>query len=128
MGKEKIKTGTTFPLTYAYQFLTDKGFQDLVDDIRKSQETYKSYTSGLRRAKIVNLLNENNLLDEFIKQYWEFGLSQKGINKIKRLNRLYDSFISDAEDGEEDEEETVEGSSFAYEEDLKNANSTRKCN
>jgi len=60
------------------------------------------------------------LLDTFINGYWPFGLTSKGINKVNQLRRLYDSFINDNDGDEEDEEESMEGSSFAYEEDLKN--------
>jgi len=115
-----ISTGTTFPLMYAYQFLSDNGYDDLAKEIKTSKEQYGSYKSGLRRAKVVHFLDENNLLDAFINKYWEFGLTKKGINKINRLRKLYIAFTNDNSEDEEDEEEIIGGSSFAYEEDLKN--------
>lgn len=110
-----------FPLRYAYQFLSDKGYGDKVNEIRNSKDIYKSYTSTLRRAKIIHLFDETELLDEFINQFWPAGLTKKGENRLSHLRRLYDSFINySGDEEEEEEEESIEGTSFAYEEDLKN--------
>lgn len=68
----------------------------------------------------MHLLDETNLLDKLIEQHWSNGLTVKGKSIIKRLHRLYDLFTNVTEDDEEEEEEFVEGTSFAYEEDLKN--------
>jgi len=115
---EDIAEFQRFPLRYAYKFLSEKGFDDKVTEIRNSKDNHKSYTSTLRRAKTIHLLDETKLLDEFINQFWSAGTTKKGVNQLNRLRRLYDSFVNNSE--EEEEEEAVEGTSFAYEEDLKN--------
>lgn len=108
------------PLKLAYAFLSDRGFGTKVEEIRQSKEQYKSYTSSLRRGKIVDLLQANHLLAEFIEQHWPFGKTEKGRRKIQRYRRIYDSFLTEKEkDEQEEEDEKIEETSFAYEEDLR---------
>lgn len=76
---EDITEFDRFPLRYAYKYLSDKGFDDQVTEIRNSKDIYKSYTSTLRRAKIIHLFDENEVLDEFINQFWPAGLTKKEI-------------------------------------------------
>ena len=70
---EDITEFQRFPLRYAYAFLSEKGFDDKVTEIRNSKDTHKSYSSTLRRAKIIHLFDETKLLDEFINQFWYWG-------------------------------------------------------
>lgn len=120
MKDEDIDIFERLPLRYAYEFLDKKGFSEKADEIRTSRDRYKSYTSTLRRAKLVKFLESKNLLDEFIEKYWPSGKTEKGQSQLKGLGRIFDSFISSAEIEEEEDEEETEGTSFAYEEDLKN--------
>ena len=120
MESEEIESFDRLPLRYAYQFLTEKGYSEKADEIRSSKDKFKSYTSTLRRAKLINFLDEKGLLDEFIEKYWINGKTPKGQNQIKGLRRLYDSYLNDSDMDEDEAEEEVEGTSFAYEEDLKN--------
>lgn len=120
MESEEIEAFDRLPLRYAYQFLNEKGYSEKADEISLSRDRFKSYTSTLRRAKIVNFLDEKGLLEEFIDEYWQNGNTLKGQNQIKGLKRLYESYLNGSDTEEEEAEEETEGTSFAYEEDLKN--------
>ncbi len=116
---EKIDELEGLPLRFAYEFLGQKGFGNEANEIRQSKDSYKSYTSTLRRGKVLELLEKNNLLEEFIDKYWPFGKSEKGKKKAQRYKRIYNLFLNSDRTEEEDEEERIEGTSFAYEEDLR---------
>ena len=79
---EKIDERETLPLRLAYEFLTQEGFQNQASEIRQSKDRYKSYTSTLRRGKILELLERNNLPEEFIDKYWPFGKTENGKRKV----------------------------------------------
>jgi hypothetical protein len=68
VDKNEESEGITF-LRDAYEYLSQKGFEEQVNEIRASKDSYGSYTSTLRRGKIVDLLEKNNLLEDFIEQY-----------------------------------------------------------
>ena len=50
----------TLSLISAYEYLTEKGYEGDVVKIRESKDQYKSYTSMLRRGKIVDLMEKKN--------------------------------------------------------------------
>lgn len=116
---EKVDEFEGLPLRFVYEFLSQKGFENQANEIRQSKDSYKSYTSTLRRGKILELLEKNNLLQEFIDKYWPFGKTEKGERKIQRYKRIYNSFLNSDRSEEEEEEERIEETSFAYEEDLR---------
>ena len=55
-----------FSVPAAYQFLQDNGLGDKAIEIKTSSDKFKSYSSTLRRAKIIALVKENNLFDRFV--------------------------------------------------------------
>ncbi len=116
---EKIEEFERLPLRFAYEFLREKGFASEANEIRQSKDSYKSYTSSLRRGKVLELMETNNLLEEFIDKYWSLGKTEKGKKQILRSKRIYDLFLNRDKPEEEDEEERIEETSFAYEEDLR---------
>lgn len=116
---QKVNESKSLPLRYAYDFLAQKGFESQANDIRQSRDSYRSYTSTLRRGKIITLMEENNLLDEFIDKYWPFGKTDKGRKKIRFPKKIYAEFMNNDSVEEEAEEEGVEETSFAYENDLR---------
>lgn len=120
MKSENIDLFERFPLRYAYHFMTDKGFGEKAEEIRTSKDKYKSYTSTLRRAKLVNFLESKQLLDDFVDSYWPSGKTEKGQSQLNGLRRIFEAFTSSTEIEEEEAEDETEGNSFAYEEDLKN--------
>lgn len=107
------------PLRFAYGFLSEKGFENESNEIKQSKDKYKSYTSTLKRAKVIDLLEKNNLLNEFIEKFWHFGDTEGGKRRIQRYKRIFDSFVNNDRAEEEEEEENIDETSFAYEEDLR---------
>ncbi|MEK6614800.1 MAG: endonuclease NucS domain-containing protein [Bacteroidota bacterium] len=111
-----------FSLFDAYDFLNTNGLGQECDEIKNSSDKFKSYSSTLRRAKIVTLVRDKKLLDDFCKIVWTSGLTDKGKSRIKFFENLVVRFNSDQEGiiSEDDEEDEIarEESEFAYEKDL----------
>jgi RecB family endonuclease NucS len=111
-----------FSLFDAYDFLKANGLGQESDEIRSSPDKFGSYSSTLRRAKIIVLVRDKNLLDDFCKTVWSSGLTDKGKLRIKFFENLVIRFNSDQEgtisDDEEEDEIAREESEFAYEKDL----------
>lgn len=53
------------PLRFAYVFLSENGLAEDATEIKRSKDRLGSHTSSLRRGKVVDLLEKNNLLDLF---------------------------------------------------------------
>ena len=109
-----------FSLYDAYDFLHANGLGQESDVIKNSSDKYLSYSSTLRRAKIVVLVRDKKLLDKFLKAVWPSGLTDKGQIRMKFFERMVVKFNGDQEGtATEDEEEiTTEDNEFAYESDL----------
>ncbi|GAG78332.1 unnamed protein product, partial [marine sediment metagenome] len=72
----------------------------------------------MRRGKIIELLEKNNLLIEFINNYWHYGKTEKGKSRIRQYKRIYTEFLNREVIEEEEEQERIEQTSFAYEDDI----------
>lgn len=111
-----------FSLFDAYDFLNAHELGQECEEIKNSPDKYKSYSSTLRRAKIIQLVRDKGLLDDFCKTVWTSGLTDKGKSRISFFENLVVRFNSDLEGtlSEEEEEEEIarEESEFAYEKDL----------
>jgi len=110
-----------FSLFDAYDYLKTNGLELECEEIKNSTDKFKSYSSTLRRAKIVSLVREKKLLNDFLNTVWTSGLSEKGKSRVKFFENLVIRFNGDQEGTipEEEEEETArEESEFAYEKDL----------
>ena len=83
-----------FNLESTYQFLIDYTFEEEMHQIRTSKDSYGSYTTALKRAKIIELLDSNDLLTIFIDQVWPMGDSEKGWRRIEFFRDLYLRFIT----------------------------------
>ncbi len=115
-----------FPLKPAYSFLQKSGHEQEVEEIRTSKARLGSYTSTLRRARILAIIQQGNLLEQFIKQEWHYGGTADGAREIKRLGRIFERFQKatvKAEDGTghgtDDGTELAQGTAFALEEHLR---------
>lgn len=116
------KDSVTFPLKSAYPFLAKNGYSSEMEKIRDSKEKLGSYSSTLKRARIVALLQEKNLLERFIQEAWSDGGRPVGKHEINRLNRIFARYqntehpvnVPDAE-----EELAAQDTAFAYEEHLR---------
>lgn len=121
MGYELTTETEALPLTRAYPFLDANGLQAEGQSIRASKDQFGSYTSTLKRAKVVALLNSKGLLDAFVAEHWQHGASDKGRREIKRLVRIYERWVETGsatpESGDQADEDA--GSEFALEEHLR---------
>lgn len=114
-----------FPFDDAYDFLSQNGLAHESADIKSSSDKFKSYTSTLRRAKIIVLVRDKKLLDKFCKSVWPSGLTDKGKSRIRFFENLVERFSADqegtiSEDEEDNNEIVTEENEFAYENDLRN--------
>ncbi len=121
---ERTEYKRSFSLFQAYDFLKERGLGKESDEIKNSSDHFQSYTSTLRRAKIIALVRDKGLLDDFFKNVWPSGLTEKGISRLKFYENLIVRFNGDQEGTatEEDEEEaaiTTAENEFAYENDLR---------
>lgn len=111
-----------FSLPTAYDFLHANGLGQVSDKIKSSSDKFKSYSSTLRRARIIVLVRDNNLLDKFLKTVWPSGQTDKGASRLRFFVNLVARFNGDQEgtitEDEEEEEITTEENEFAYESDL----------
>jgi hypothetical protein len=116
------KDAVTFPLKLAYPFLEKNSLSSEMEKIRDSKEKLGSYFSSLKRAKVVALLQQKNLLELFIQEAWPVGSSPAGKNEIKRLVRIFAKYQNTEipmETTDPEEELSAQNSAFAYEEHLR---------
>ncbi|MDD5063209.1 MAG: endonuclease NucS [Phycisphaerae bacterium] len=104
----------------AYDFLSQNGLSQESDEIKNSSDKFKSYTSTLKRAKIIVLVRGKKLLDEFCKSVWQSGLTDKGKSRIRFFENLVERFNAESVEDENEEEIAAEENEFAYENDLRN--------
>jgi hypothetical protein len=112
-----------FSLFEAYDFLEANKLGQECEQIRNSSDKFKSYSTTLRRAKIITLCRDKKLLNDFCKTVWPSGLTERGETRIQFLENLVLRFNSDmegttVEDYEDDN--PIEENAFAYENDLRN--------
>src|SRR5690348_5400258 len=79
----------SLPLRPAYAFLEANGLVNEAAEIRGSGERLGSYTTSLRRAKIVALLRRKDLLDKFIETNWKIALTPAGKKILNRYDQIY---------------------------------------
>jgi hypothetical protein len=116
----------SLPLKLAYAFLEANNLATEGAEIRTSRERLGSYTSTLKKAKIVGLLHEKGLLDKFIETNWPLALEPAGKKKLARYDRIYSTYktsgptSTDATtEGETEDEAEEAGTKFALEEQLR---------
>ena len=113
-----------FSVIESYGFLKANGLEKESDEIKNTPDKFKDYTTTLRRAKIIVLVEERNLFDSFCKIVWPSGLTERGKKSgVKFYETLYKRWKADPEATitEEEEEEIAEAEQeFAYENDLRN--------
>lgn len=83
-----------FNLQSTYQFLIDYNLEEEMSQIKTSKDSYGSYTTSLKRAQIIHLLDSNNLLHGFIDEVWPMGDTEKGMKRIEFFRDLYLRFTT----------------------------------
>lgn len=111
----------TLPLRLAYKFLEAHGLGGESETIRTSRERLGSYTTTLKRARVAAALQRDNLLNQFIAEYWPNGNTPKGKQLVERFGRIYerDASAGATIDSEEQGTEDAAEGGFAYEEHLR---------
>ncbi|MBZ5666772.1 MAG: endonuclease NucS [Acidobacteriia bacterium] len=114
----------SLPLRLAWGFLEANGLATEAAEIRKSPERLGSYTTSLKRAKIVGLLRRKGLLDKFMETNWRFALTPDGKKKLSWYDQIYSRYekagaapVPSTNAGIEDQTEA--GTEFALEEQLR---------
>jgi hypothetical protein len=112
------------PLRLAWPFLEANGLATEAAEIRTSPERLGSYTTTLRRAKLIALLRRKDLLDRFIETNWQFALTLEGKKKLNHYDQVYSRYEASGVGGAHNgntttEDETEAGTKFALEEQLR---------
>src|SRR5260370_15034113 len=112
------------PLRLAWPFLEANGLATEAAAIRTSPERLGSYTTTLRRAKLIALLRRKDLLDRFIETNWQFALTLEGKKKLNHYDQVYSRYEASGVGGTHNgntttEDETEAGTKFALEEQLR---------
>jgi len=116
---DNLKYVERFPFPDTYAFLKENGLGEEGEAIKISSDKFGRYCATLKRAKIIALLRDKNLLDSFCDKVWPSGLTEKGESQIKKLKNLFIDFNNEQEGiTSEDEEENEFEDKFAYEKDL----------
>jgi len=82
-----METKENLPLEEAYPFLTSKGLDYKIKEIKELKYLNSNRNSSARRGYFIIICEENKLLDEFINDFWPYG--KKHPNKIKYFKKLY---------------------------------------
>jgi len=80
------------PLRLAWPFLEANGLATEAAEITTSPERLGSYTTTLRRAKLVASLRRKDLLDRFIETNWQFALTLEGRKKLNHYDQVYSRY------------------------------------
>ena len=85
--------GKTFPLLKAYPFAREHGLDTQIEEIRNLRiKWHLSYTSSVRRGRLIALLRERGLLDQFIERSWPLGKTIVGRGEITRCEQAAKKF------------------------------------
>jgi hypothetical protein len=114
----------SLPLRLAWGFLEANGLATEATEIRKSPEHLGSYTTSLKRAKIVSLLRRKDLLQIFIETNWRFALTAEGKKKLSWYDQIYSRYETSGAAAAPStnaaaDDETEAGTEFALEEQLR---------
>ncbi len=119
---QEIQYKKGFSLFASYKFLENNGLKEESDEIRSAPDRFKSYTSTLRRAKVIVLVKSKKLINEFYDEVWPSGKTEKGLRRTRFFENLYQRFLDDEEGITSDDDEddiSIDESQFAYEADLR---------
>lgn len=125
MSNDANKVGR-LPLQLAYEFLQTHGLGEQAMAIRESADRFLSYTSTLRRGKVIALLEANELMAGFLEEAWPLGKTVEGRREIERCKRVYERWQDsppspdpDSDDPKEVEEAEEAETAFVLESHLR---------
>ena len=99
------------------------GLEEYAIEIKNSRDRFMNYQATLKRAKMIVLVKEKRLYDEFLDKDWPSGLSETGERRSQFLVNLYERWYESVQEGnveeEEDEVNDLEEASFERESELR---------
>jgi hypothetical protein len=113
-----------FPLLEAYKFAVLRGLSAEVADVKGMEiEWDRSYTSSVRKGRIIELFESRGVWAEFLKDVWPFGTTSRGETLKRRYIRIageYKEFEAGGhEEPNEETESEKEGLEFALDAHLR---------
>jgi hypothetical protein len=116
---ENTNNSEGLPLNLAYTYLKEKGLENEVTEIRQSKDKFMKYKTTLKKSKILDLLEKNDLLENFIEKYWVYAKTEEGKKILRWYKSIFNRFLDSNGNDDENEIEETEDSTFAYESDLR---------
>ncbi len=90
------KRAGRLPLRLAYEFLQRQGLGEQAMAIRESAVDFLSYSSTVRRGKVIALLEARELMAKFLEQAWPLGKTVEGKREIGKCRRVYERWRTTA--------------------------------
>lgn len=119
-----IEERKRFPLRSAYAFAAAHGLSAQAAEIRDMEiEWDRSYTSTVRRGRLIRLFEQHGLMPQFVEEQWPIGATTAGDSARRtalRVAQEYDDYLSGGT--KEDEEHLpseIESFEFALEAHLR---------
>jgi hypothetical protein len=84
----EFRKNLTFPLEKAYQFLRKNKLNNKIKEI-KELKSQNQALSSVRKGCFIVICEENKLLEKFIKDYFSYGKTQPGKERIEYYKKLY---------------------------------------
>ena len=114
----------TLPLKVAYQWASERGLHDEIDQIKAMEiEWDLPYTSSLRRGYIIDLFQRKGLFEEFKKECWPEGNTSSGDTATRRFLRIRERHLEylqgNGDIGDDISEDDISEQAFAAEADLR---------
>lgn len=110
-------------LNAAYPFGGAHGIEDEVEEIKNLETEWDARKpSTIRRACMLNLLEEKGILDQFVEEHWHHGRTKNGQTKMAFYRKVYAEYVdylSGHGDATEEEGSEESDQAFAAEADLR---------
>lgn len=89
----RVMSVANFSLVKAYSFMARHGFSAQAAAIREDKTDYgRARTSRLKRARVVALIIDNDLLSTFVSEAWPDGSTKRGAQLVAQMRRLHDEY------------------------------------
>lgn len=89
--REERKAMKHLPLKKAYGFAAANGIENEAQKIKQSDIRWKSYTSSIRRAFIIDLFRKRGLFDKFKNAHWRVGSAEQE-KATERYRKIKDGY------------------------------------
>ena len=114
----QVYSPKSFPIDKAYEFALEKKFYEETDKIKKfdREDLSSKMCLAIRKGLLINLFEKNNVYNEFVEKYWNFGNTLEGQARRARCVGLVERYIEGSliEDGDSDEDEKGSPPEFRF--------------